>query len=56
MAKEKKKAADATDAVRTAAKQAAGVHVERTKAEGRFDAEMRAASGSEGTEEKYSMR
>jgi len=44
VAKEKKKAADAADAVRTAAKQAAGV--ERKKAEDRFDAELRAASAA----------
>ena len=40
MAKEKKKAADAADAVRTAAKAA---EVERKKAEDRLDAELRAA-------------
>lgn len=44
MTKAKKKAADAADAVRTAAKQAAGV--ERKKAEDRFDAELRAASAA----------
>ena len=44
MAKVKKKAADAADAVRTAAKQVAGV--ERKKAEDRFDAELRAASAA----------